>query len=393
MAIPSRQIGWSQESNLLWNISKQLERLSGVMGSIPVSSSSVEFYANLASFPAVGSSTVIYVAEDTELIYRWDGAAYVELSSSGTAPAANIYTYTGSPVLNPYFAASIEANNYFSISGVVYGPYNIYSAINTRNGAEPYITSLTFNYSGISTINLSNTFTPALLSASYPNLVVISEGPISSAVLVNSITIISTVLTTFSAPLLLYCNNGININGSALTSINLNSLASVNAGITFQNTVLTAISLPSLLICGTLTIQSNTLLASISLPVITSITNIQISGIQSNFTTFNLPLIQYIGIVGSGSISILTQTALTTFSFGTSLKAVGGTVSFSGCALNQASVDNILVRLAALDGTGGTVAYSSKTVTLNGGTNSTPSATGLAAKAILVGRGCTVTNN
>jgi hypothetical protein len=32
MAIPSRQIGWSTKSNLLWQISKQLEALIGVMG-------------------------------------------------------------------------------------------------------------------------------------------------------------------------------------------------------------------------------------------------------------------------------------------------------------------------------------------------------------------------
>lgn len=31
MAIPSRQIGWSTKSNLLWQISKQLEYLTGVM--------------------------------------------------------------------------------------------------------------------------------------------------------------------------------------------------------------------------------------------------------------------------------------------------------------------------------------------------------------------------
>jgi hypothetical protein len=31
MAIPSRQIGWSTKSNLLWEISKQLEALSGIM--------------------------------------------------------------------------------------------------------------------------------------------------------------------------------------------------------------------------------------------------------------------------------------------------------------------------------------------------------------------------
>jgi hypothetical protein len=31
MAIPSRQIGWSTKSNLLWEISKQLEALTGIL--------------------------------------------------------------------------------------------------------------------------------------------------------------------------------------------------------------------------------------------------------------------------------------------------------------------------------------------------------------------------
>ena len=33
MAIGSKQIGWSNESNLLWEISKKLERLIQVVGS------------------------------------------------------------------------------------------------------------------------------------------------------------------------------------------------------------------------------------------------------------------------------------------------------------------------------------------------------------------------
>lgn len=36
MAIPNRQIGWSQKANLLWEISKQLERLTQVAGSIVI---------------------------------------------------------------------------------------------------------------------------------------------------------------------------------------------------------------------------------------------------------------------------------------------------------------------------------------------------------------------
>jgi hypothetical protein len=39
-------------------------------------------YANLAAFPATGTAAVIYVARDTNRLYRWSGSAYVELSAS-----------------------------------------------------------------------------------------------------------------------------------------------------------------------------------------------------------------------------------------------------------------------------------------------------------------------
>ena len=66
--------------------------------------------------------------------------------------------------------------------------------------------------------------------------------------------------------------------------------------------------------------------------------------------------------------------------------ATNFTDAFVGCALNQTSIDNILVSIAA-------AGTSSGTLNMTGGTNATPSATGLAAKATLVGRGWTVTHN
>jgi hypothetical protein len=36
-------------------------------------------FANLAGFPATGATDVIYIAEDTDLLYRWDGAAYQQV--------------------------------------------------------------------------------------------------------------------------------------------------------------------------------------------------------------------------------------------------------------------------------------------------------------------------
>jgi len=39
-------------------------------------------FANLASFPAEGESGKIYVALDTNKVYRWSGSTYIEISSS-----------------------------------------------------------------------------------------------------------------------------------------------------------------------------------------------------------------------------------------------------------------------------------------------------------------------
>jgi len=37
----------------------------------------VEQYANLSSFPTTGNSNILYIAQDTNIPYRWDGSAYV----------------------------------------------------------------------------------------------------------------------------------------------------------------------------------------------------------------------------------------------------------------------------------------------------------------------------
>ena len=50
MAIPSRQIGWGTEENLLWQISKQLEYLTRVIYNIgqqqPVNTNCIDFVAD-----------------------------------------------------------------------------------------------------------------------------------------------------------------------------------------------------------------------------------------------------------------------------------------------------------------------------------------------------------
>jgi hypothetical protein len=112
-----------------------------------------------------------------------------------------------------------------------------------------------------------------------------------------------------------------------------------------------------------------------------------------NVTSVNLPALVRVGGTDSNAgITVVGSSNLTSFNIGSTLKSVKYNVSITGAALDQTSVDNILVRLAALDGTNGTTSYDSKTVTITG-TSATPGAAGLAAKATLVARGCTVTTN
>lgn len=51
-------------------------------GQIPGSVDEIFEYANLAAFPASGSAKRMYVAQDTNRVYRWSGTAYVEISAS-----------------------------------------------------------------------------------------------------------------------------------------------------------------------------------------------------------------------------------------------------------------------------------------------------------------------
>lgn len=162
---------------------------------------------------------------------------------------------------------------------------------------------------------------------------------------------------------------------------------------------LTSLSLPALTtVGGNFGPSSMAALTSLSLPALTTVRSIFAPSSMAALTSLSLPVIERIGTtISSGNAIQLTNNtaALATFALPTTLKQVGGTagnVTITSAALDQASVDSILVRLAALDGTGGTVAFSNRTVTITG-TSATPSSTGLAAKATLVARGCTVTHN
>ena len=165
------------------------------------------------------------------------------------------------------------------------------------------------------------------------------------------------------------------------------------------NSRLTGVEFPNLEFIGSsFSPYTMATLTSLNLPALTTVGGNFSPGSMAALTSIGLPAIEVIGatVTSGNAIQINSGTAaLTSFTLPTTLKQVGGSagnVTITSAALDQASVDNILERLAALDGTNGTVEFRNRTVTITG-TSSTPSAAGLAAKATLVARGCTVTHN
>ena len=207
-------------------------------------------------------------------------------------------------------------------------------------------------------------------------------------------------LTSFTLPALNYVGNSFAPNTMhALPELLLPSLVTVTNQFSVRvMNVLTNLYIPLLNSVNSFQPNNLPVLVSLSAPSLTNVGSIVGAGnilitAMGSMTSFTLPAIETIGATSLISISLISGTAaLTTFTIGSSLKRVYGNVILTSCALDQTSVDSTLVRLAALDGTGATTAYSTKTVTITG-TSATPSATGLAAKATLVARGCTVTHN
>lgn len=94
-----------------------------------------------------------------------------------------------------------------------------------------------------------------------------------------------------------------------------------------------------------------------------------------------------------GEVTLVTGLdTITSITLGAGLLFIGGDINITGPTLPQANVDAILVKLAALDGTGGTTSYDNHNVDLSGNC-AVPSAAGLTAKTTLEGRGNTVTVN
>jgi hypothetical protein len=122
MAIPSRQIGWSTKSNLLWQISKQLEYLTGVMGrnitTTTTTSSSTSSTTSSTSTSTSTSTTSTTTTSAPSTLYLSTFGGGQACTQTGPIYTASTYTYnTGTGLCD---STSFDSNDVIGLSGGTY---------------------------------------------------------------------------------------------------------------------------------------------------------------------------------------------------------------------------------------------------------------------------------
>jgi hypothetical protein len=341
-----REIGWSIEANLLYQIKQLLKKIQGSIYSSN-RSTGIDITPYIVTNNGVYQSPYQPAAIDPRILVT----SYVYPYINKTYPD----TYDGIRAFSNTISVGSTADTtatQFVVSGI---DLTIATSFNVTSPA----TSVTFSdlkyWMSNLTLPLSATFT----SLNFPELIFFGGTVTTSA-------------------------------GSGLTSLSFPKLEAIQSTFTNSNLSQSSLSFPELLRMGSFSDIVNSVMISYSFPKLKLIEgSFNISGTKSSLTSISFGALEAMTSIFTMPT---TSTSLTSFSFANTLKIFNSNFVTTSNSLNQASVDNILITLAALDGTNGTFAYSSRTVTITGGA-ATPSAAGLAAKAILVGRGCTVTNN
>lgn len=144
---PAGDVQWMVESLGVWSPSIKQE-MDLRIRTVPLNTSDkidaiylpsyvddVVEYANLAAFPVTGETGKIYVALDTNKIYRWSGSTYIEISPSESATWGSITgTLSSQTDLQEALDDKYDASNpagYITLAEV---PASAVTSVNTRTG-------------------------------------------------------------------------------------------------------------------------------------------------------------------------------------------------------------------------------------------------------------------
>ena len=125
-------------------------------------------FANLASFPATGTSGIIYVALDTNLTYRWSGSGYTEISPSLALGETSATAYRGDRGKTAYDHSQLTTGNPHNVQADEI-PFdktvkNLLAATNIQGAidelADEVLTSLDNKYSknAVFTLDVANSY-------------------------------------------------------------------------------------------------------------------------------------------------------------------------------------------------------------------------------------------
>ncbi len=132
MAIPNRQIGWSQESNLLWEITKQMDRLTKV--------------ASTAGGGGGGGYTIVNVTSTTHTATETSGNIVILVDTASAAgnvtvnlPTAvgNTAQFTVKKIDSDGYTVTIDGSGAETIDGtttkVIYTQYVSLSVVSNNS--------------------------------------------------------------------------------------------------------------------------------------------------------------------------------------------------------------------------------------------------------------------
>ena len=142
MALPSRQIGWSTKSNLLWQISKQLERLTGVVSKNTTTTTTTTIA------PTTTTTTTTSVPVDVTItlppLSGSPAFGVVELYVNGVLAETQINTGSKTVTANSNDTFYIIFDNTLPYDGIEWELTNNAVFVAQDSGTVPQLTSPTY---------------------------------------------------------------------------------------------------------------------------------------------------------------------------------------------------------------------------------------------------------
>jgi hypothetical protein len=324
-----------------------------------------------------------------------NGNTYIE-NNVPSSPSIIGFTTNGSGLASFSSISVIPSQNfYFQVnnSGELFKYDGLWTgALNFSDGFSTIVSITVNNVIGatsVSFVSYSN-----LVSVSMPSLKICTGDFRNNSSSANQ--------TILDLPSLVVVGGGFNPTGNNITTLNIPLLKSVGSNFSPNGmTNLVNFNISSLKYVIASFSPGGSLGSNMNSVITINASSLEFAGSISLGTMSSLTTVSFPSLVTVNGLINITSSAtgsnLTNFSIGSGLKHIGGNVTITGQKLTAASIENILVRLAALDGTSSTISYETgRTVNLSGGTSSGLSAlttNASNARATLLARGVTVTLN